>query len=187
MSPESNHLFVTGECIMKLTSIIATGILVALSNSTFATAILSVSYANNDAIFSPTEDIAILLNVTNTGDMEANKNGGFLGSGTWRSPTGPYDNGQVFPTTGAIQPGETKTIAFYTIFAASSPVASGGYLANANYVDFRISTGPSVDQRYQLGDFRWTVSDQASVPTPATLALFGLGLAGLGWLRRKKI
>jgi hypothetical protein len=28
---------------------------------------------------------------------------------------------------------------------------------------------------------------EASVPTPATLALFGLGLVGLGWSRRKKV
>ena len=31
------------------------------------------------------------------------------------------------------------------------------------------------------------VATPKSVPAPATLALFGLGLAGLGWSRRKKM
>ena len=32
-----------------------------------------------------------------------------------------------------------------------------------------------------------TYTSRSSVPAPATLALFGLGLAGLGWSRRKKV
>lgn len=41
-----------------------------------------------------------------------------------------------------------------------------------------------------LGSTAWgfdnVTTAAADVPTPATLALFGIGLAGLGWLRRKK-
>lgn len=42
---------------------------------------------------------------------------------------------------------------------------------------------PDINQRFlQLAE----VQVFANVPTPATLALFGLGLVGLGWSRRKK-
>ena len=40
--------------------------------------------------------------------------------------------------------------------------------------------GPNTEQRV------WAIGRQTSVPLPGTLALFGLGLAGLGWSRRKK-
>lgn len=41
--------------------------------------------------------------------------------------------------------------------------------------------------RYHAGTFEFTVLQAPSpVPAPATVALFGLGLAALGWTRRKK-
>jgi phospholipase/lecithinase/hemolysin len=44
---------------------------------------------------------------------------------------------------------------------------------------------PTADGHVLIADAAFSRID-ASVSTPATLALFGLGLAGLGWSRRKK-
>jgi hypothetical protein len=48
----------------------------------------------------------------------------------------------------------------------------------------QLPQGWSRDGWFTMDDFTY---QEASVPTPATLALFTIGLAGLGWPRRKKV
>lgn len=56
-----------------------------------------------------------------------------------------------------------------------------------NFTGSTICSDFCLDDNGGLNTFVGTVSaPRSAVPVPATLALFGLGLAGLGWSRRKQ-
>lgn len=65
------------------------------------------------------------------------------------------------------------------ISGGDSSVFSFGFGANSVFVEF---TSVSVD----AGPIHFDIEVQHEVPGPSTLALFSLGLAGLGFARRKK-
>ncbi len=88
-------------------------------------------------------------------------------------------------------------------FLATDPAGTNGYEAfslglveNVQYVDFTIkSSGPvyiaplNIEKQYAAFyevKFNGTYSDSSTVPEPATMVLFGIGLLGLAGVSRKK-
>jgi hypothetical protein len=81
-------------------------------------------------------------------------------------------------------------------YFTSQSTGSNFYAAMDNSVDMIDATGLSIGDLIN-GDFSWSgnVANiqlnysanavNAAIPVPATMALFGLGLVGLGWSRRK--
>jgi hypothetical protein len=91
-------------------------------------------------------------------------------------------NSQSLPYHAFVTFGDASTIDYLlpgagTFWGINSPL-------NIASIDFGlINGGTTVSGSFAIDNL--TIGS-AAVPAPATLALFGLGLAGLGWSRRKK-
>jgi hypothetical protein len=79
------------------------------------------------------------------------------------------------------------------LISLDSPVGTGSYSLSAGTHTVsllnlaNIAGGIATRTALMDGVFTWSISGPTSVPEPATLALFSLGLAGIGAIRRKKL
>jgi hypothetical protein len=91
------------------------------------------------------------------------------------------------------------TQSFGSLFVAFNAYDAGGVLLEAVaqsgdlvLTAFTVGGISTIEALQPVDSWAWGLDDlmytsaSATVPAPATLALFGLGLAGLGWARRKK-
>ncbi len=94
-----------------------------------------------------------------------------------------YDSvlGLLFSTSAPTDDG-SNTGNNYDLAFADAKWSSGSIALSAGSYSI---TGITTSSPYGGGDGALQVV--SAVPNPATLALFGLGLAGLGWSRRKKV
>lgn len=125
---------------------------------------------------------------------------------TFTSPAGGTSQTFVSTLTGNAQGGANASVAFSGLdLMLTDPGLSGVTLSNFNFMAL------GGDSTFSDLTNIWTIDDKnagtrtlalyadvtfdnvgpnedpAGVPTPATLALFGIGLAGLGWSGRKKV
>lgn len=161
-----------------------------LSGLSSAAPIVTGSILNNGQIVGPTDPVTIRVRIENSGDMPFNLPGPGA-SGSFATPNN-YD-GFSFPNSIPMFPnfvvsplgaGASIDFDFFTLFPVIGGAAPGQYVTSGIlYLIYDDNLGNTEQVNFEPA--RWTVAGN-SVPEPASLALIVLGLAGLGFSRRKR-
>ena len=98
----------------------------------------------------------------------------------------PTFSGDTFDdqVVGALAPGQEKDFVF-GVFNPSASIQPGWYSFGTVLQIFEASAERPLLSTPSFGG-RWEVVRESAVPEPATLALFGLGLAGIPFVRRRR-
>jgi hypothetical protein len=201
--------------ILKFAAILLMTLQIGISNASFAAVILEVDISDpTSVVFTPTAEFAenTFLNVDTSLDG-ITLLGFFSGNATATDTALDFGSIDVFDSSAGVTRSmlymifidnyaggfTLDDVSFYDDSSASfitSFLDTKTALAELASHDLSLFTGmpaPGAIGSFIVGNpdnnriiGQWQVTAAIPAPAPATLALFGLGLAGLGWSRRKK-